>query len=71
MRAMQLERDACGQRQQTASKRVPPGGGVMLTGGSCVPMLHCLMLSPSKTGFIVSVHRLINITLLTLAQATL
>ena len=28
----------------------------------------CQILSPSKTGFIVSAHRLINITLLTLAH---
>ena len=31
----------------------------------------CQILSPSTTGFIVSAHRLINTTLLTLAQATL
>ena len=35
-------------------------------------ILHsCKVLSPSKTGFIVSAHKLINATLLTLAQATL
>ena len=31
----------------------------------------CQILSPSKTGIIVTVHRLPNITLLTLVQATL
>ena len=32
---------------------------------------RCQILSPSKPGFIVSAHRLTNITLLTLVQATL
>ena len=31
----------------------------------------CQILSPSETGFIVSAHRLTNITLLTLMIATL
>ena len=35
------------------------------------PLLNCsLSHTPSKTGFMVSVHRLINITLLTLVKAS-
>ena len=37
----------------------------------CIPFHGCQILSPSKTGFIVSAHRLTNITLLPLVQATL
>ena len=32
----------------------------------CISFHSCQILSPSETGFIVSVHRLTNITLLTL-----
>ena len=32
----------------------------------CIPFRSCQVLSPSETGFIVSAHRLPNITLLTL-----
>ena len=37
----------------------------------CVSFHSCQILSCSRTGFIVSAHKLTNITLLTLVQATL
>ena len=37
-----------------------------LTTSKCISFHSCLILSPSETGFIVSAHRLTNITLLTL-----